>query len=217
MKPYTADRTTCYGAYHIYDYALGFIAGWGAHPLDIAQWGLGADQSGPVRYRGTGKIPPMGSLWDSIESWDVLCEYANGVTMHFMGHRVAEPLVKAYHPAWADYGTTFFGDRGWISVNRSALYASDKALQKAQIKREEKHLTEATSQARDFVDCIKSRGPTASPLESAIRSDTISHLSELCIRLGRPIQWDPQKEQIVNDSDATKLLDRPLREPWKLD
>ena len=112
MKPYTADRATNFGAYHIYDYALGFIAGWGAHPLDIAQWGLGMDASGPIRYQGTGKIPPKGSLWDSIESWDVQCEYANGVKMHFMGHRVAEPIVKAYHPAWCDHGTTFFGDRG---------------------------------------------------------------------------------------------------------
>ena len=130
MKPYTADRTTCFGAYHIYDYALGFIAGWGAHPLDIAQWGLDADQSGPVRYEGTGKLPPKGSLWDSIESWDVHCEYADGVKLHFMGHRVAKPEVTRYHPAWADHGTTFFGAKGWISVNRSALYASDKALQK---------------------------------------------------------------------------------------
>jgi len=60
----------------VYDYALGFIAGWGAHPLDIASGGLSTDESGPVRYQGTGKIPPQGSLWDSIESWDVQCEYA---------------------------------------------------------------------------------------------------------------------------------------------
>jgi predicted dehydrogenase len=216
MKPYTADRATNFGAYHIYDYALGFIAGWGAHPLDIAQWGLGTDDTGPIRYQGTGKIPPKGSLWDSIESWDVQCEYANGVKMHFMGHRVAEPIVKTYHPAWCDHGTTFFGTKGWINVNRAALYASDKALQKAQIKPDEKHLTDAASQAQDFVACMKSRRPTVNPLESAIRSDTISHLSDLCIRLGRPLQWDPQKEQILNDAEAARLLNRPLREPWKL-
>ena len=216
MKPYTADRATNFGAYHIYDYALGYIAGWGAHPLDIAQWGLGTDDSGPIRYQGTGKIPPKGSLWDSIESWDVQCEYANGVKMHFMGHRVAEPVVKAYHPAWTEHGTTFFGAKGWISVNRSALYASDKTLQKAKTKPAEKQLTEAVSQARDFIDCMKSRRATVSPLESAIRSDTISHLSDLCIRLGRPLQWDPHKEQVVNDAEASRLLSRPLREPWKL-
>ncbi len=63
---------------------------------------------------------------------------------------------------------------------------------------------------------MKSRRPTVNPLESAIRSDTISHLSDLCIRLGRPLQWDPQKEQILNDAEAARLLNRPLREPWKL-
>ena len=217
MKPYMVDRCTCLGAYHIYDYSLGFIAGWGAHPLDIAQWGLDMDQSGPVRYEGTGVIPPKGSLWDTIESWDVHCQYGNGVKMHFMGSRVAMPVVKAYHPSPNDHGTTFFGDKDWINVNRQALYSSDKALQKAAIKPEEAHLPATASQARNFVDCIKSRQPTISPLESAIRCDTISHLSDLCIRLGRAIDWDPQKEQILNDAEATALLNRPLREPWKLD
>jgi predicted dehydrogenase len=217
MKPYTADRATNFGAYHIYDYALGFIAGWGAHPLDIAQWGLGTDDSGPIHYEGTGKIPPKGSLWDTIESWDVQCEYANGVKMHFMGQRVAEPIVKAYHPAWCDHGTTFFGTKGWINVNRQALYASTKSLQSAAVKPKELHLTETQSQARNFVDCMKSRKETISPLESAIRSDTISHLSDLAIRLGRAIAWDPQKEQIVSDAEASKLLSRTLRKPWRLD
>lgn len=216
MKAYTADRCTNFGAYHIYDYALGFIAGWGAHPLDIAQWGLDMDSSGPVRYEGTGTLPPKGSLWDTVESWDVQCQYANGVQMRFMGHRVARPVVKAYHPSWSDHGTTFFGSQGWISVNRQALYASDKALQKLEIKADEKHLRQAQSQARDFVDGIRSRRPTINPLESAIRSDTISHLSDLCIRLGRPICWDPAREQILGDAEATRFLTRPLRAPWKL-
>jgi predicted dehydrogenase len=217
MKPYTADRATNFGAYHVYDYALGFIAGWGAHPLDIAQWGLDMDQSGPVRYQGSGKIPPQGSLWDSIESWDVQCEYASGVKMHFMGHRVAEPIVKGYHPAWCDHGTTFFGSEGWINVNRQALYASSKPLQSAAIKPGEVHLIEAQSHARNFVDCIKSRKPTLAPLEAAIRSDTISHLSDFAIRLGRAIAWDPKKEQIIDDAEAGKMLTRTLRKPWKLD
>ena len=184
--------------------------------MDIAQWGLAADDTGPIRYEGVGAFLPKGSLWDTIASWDVHCEYENGVKMHFMGHRVAEPIVKAYHPSWCSHGTTFFGTKGWINVNRSALYASDKALQKAHVKPGETRLTEVVSQARDFVDCIKSRRPTVNPVESAIRSDTISHLSDLCIRLGRPLQWDPHKEQIVDDAEATRLLTRPLRAPWKL-
>lgn len=214
-KPHTADRCTCYGLYHIYDYALGFIAGWGAHPLDIAQWGLNTDHTSPVYYEGTGKIPPAGSLWDTIESWDITCRYASGVEMQFMGHRVAEPVVKKYR-VWRDHGTTFFGEKGWVSVDRGGLYASDKNLQSYKPKESEISLTKTASQARDFVDCIKSRQATLNPLESAIRSDTISHLSDICIRLGRPIKWDPEKEQIIGDEEARRFLDRPLRQPWKL-
>jgi predicted dehydrogenase len=215
-KLYTVDRCTRFGAYHIYDYALGFIAGWGAHPLDIAQWGLDMDRSGPAHYEGTGAIPPKGSLWNSIESWDVHCEYANGVKLHFMSSRVAKPVVAAYHPAWCDHGTTFFGTKGWINVNRNALYASDKALQNRRTAPGEARLTEVASQARDFVDCIKSRKATVNPLESAIRSDTISHLSDICIRLGRPIRWSPETEQIIGDDEATRLLSRPMRRPWAI-
>ena len=217
MKRHTADRATRFGGFHIYDYALGYIAGWGAHPLDIAQWGLDMDESGPVHYVGSGRLPPKGSLWDTLESWDVQCQYANGVKMHFMGCRAAKPVVKAYHPAWCDHGTTFFGPGGWINVNRQALYASSKALQKAEIKPSETHLYEDQSHARNFVDCIKSRKPTINPVESAIRSDTISHLSDICIRLGRAIRWDPKLEQILDDAEASKLLNRPMRQPWKLD
>ncbi|MCX6926668.1 MAG: Gfo/Idh/MocA family oxidoreductase, partial [Verrucomicrobia bacterium] len=54
VKPYTHDRVIGTGRWHIYDYAIGFIAGWGAHPLDIAHWGY---PHIPVSYEGTGRIP----------------------------------------------------------------------------------------------------------------------------------------------------------------
>ena len=216
MKPYTVDRCTCYGAYHIYDYALGFIAGWGAHPLDIAQWGLGMDDTSPVHYEGTGLIPPAGSLWDSVESWDIQCKYANGIPMRFMSHQVAMPIVQQYNPHASGHGTTFYGEKGWISVDRRKMYSSDPALEKVQIKESEKQLYAAKGQARNFVDCIRSREKTISPFESAIRSDTISHLSDIVVRTGRAITWDPAAEQIVGDAEASKHLDRPMREGWKI-
>jgi len=216
MKPYTADRCTCFGAYHIYDYALGFIAGWGVHPLDIAQWGIDCDNTTPVLHEGTGKIPPAGSLWDTIESWDVTSTYANGVRVRNMGHRLAEPVVKKYHKVWRDHGTTFHGTKGWISVDRVGLYASDKSIQTVQLRPTDVRLTDAPSHARNFIDCIRSRKQTLSHIDAAINVDTISHLGNMAIRLGRPIKWDPAKEQILGDEEAAKMLDRPMREPWKL-
>ncbi len=221
MKPYTVDRCTNFGAYHIYDYALGFLAGWGAHPLDIAQWGLDMDQSSPVKYQGTGQIPPQGSLWDSIESWDVQCEYANGIPMQFMSSRVARSVIeKMENRPWCDHGTTFFGADGWVSVDRVKCHLCVKGQPQDPFKIEfapdAKLVTESSSQAGNFVECMKSRRPTINPLESAIRSDTISHLSDICIRTGRPVRWDPEKEKIVGDEEAAKMLDRPLRAPWTL-
>jgi predicted dehydrogenase len=219
MKPYTVDRCTKFGGYHIYDYALGFIAGWGAHPLDIAQWGLGTDHTGPVRYEGAGDIPPGGSLWNSIESWDVNCEYANGVTMRFMGSRVAkESSSQLTNRPPRDHGTTFFGAEGWVSVDRGGCYYNHRGqpVNAYQVEHQasDQLVYKSPSQARNFIDCVKSRQPTISPLESAIRGDTISHLSDICIRTGRPIRWDPAKERIKGDDEATRMLDRSMREPW---
>jgi predicted dehydrogenase len=219
MKPYTKTRCTEWGAYHIYDYALGFIAGWGAHPLDIAQWGLDMDRTGPVHYEGKGEIP-KGGLFDTVENWDVNCRYANGVTMRFMCDRVAKDVPGLMDDPkkrpFMDHGTTFWGEDGWISVSRGALYASPKELQTARIRDDEKPVIRSASQGRNFVECMRTRRPTVNPLESAIRSDTISHLSDIAIRLGRAIRWAPEKERIIGDGEAERMLDRPLREPWKL-
>jgi len=218
MKPYTKSRCTEWGTYHIYDYALGFIAGWGAHPLDIAQWGLNKDNTSPVKYEGTGSFPPKG-LFDTLDCWDVNCEYADGVTMRFMCTRAAEKIVGKMDQSklpFKEHGTTFFGEDGWLSVCRQGVYASSRKLQRMKIKETDTPVyhSNSTSQMRDFVDSIKSRKPTISPLESAIRSDTISHMSNICIRLKRAIQWNPEKEEIVGDEEATKMLGRGMRSPW---
>jgi predicted dehydrogenase len=213
--PYTVDRCRREGSFHICDYALGFIAGWGAHPLDIVQWGLNADDSGPVYVEGRGEIPAQGLL-DTIAWWDVHCEYASGVKLHFLCHRRAKPIVMSYRERWCEHGTTFFGSEGWVSVDRGGLYASDPALLKIKLRPDDVHLYRSSGQDRNFIDCIKTRQATVSPPESAIRSDTISHLSDVAVRLGRPIHWDPRQEQVIGDEQAMRMLDRPLRAPWRL-
>ncbi|MCF6287447.1 MAG: gfo/Idh/MocA family oxidoreductase, partial [Candidatus Hydrogenedentes bacterium] len=214
VSPYTSDRCSCFGAWHVYDNALGFIAGWGAHPLDIAQWGNDTDETAPIFYEGTGRLPEKG-LFDTIESWDLHCEYANGVKMHFMDHRIAKPIVSGYR-AYKEHGTTFFGSEGWISVDRGGLHASNPALLDIKLKDDDVHLYESAHQIGNFVDCIKSRKKTINPVESAVQSDMISHLGNACIRTGRPIKWDPAKEEIIGDTEAARMLDRPLRSPWQI-
>lgn len=216
MRPYTADRTTQYVLWHNYDYALGFIAGWGAHPLDAAQWGLDADHTGPVHYEGTGSLPSAEGLYNTTQYWDINCRYANGIDMRFMDQYTAAPRVKEYHYVMRDHGTVFHGEEGWIGVDRSAMYSHDRnKLRKVEFKSSDERVTASTGQQRNFIDCIKSRQPTINPLESAIRSDTISHLSDIVVRTGKPVEWNPEKEQLINGSpEQEALLHRQPREKW---
>jgi len=213
MSPYTKDRCTQWGAYHVYDYALGFIAGWGAHPLDIAQWGNDTDDQAPVEYQGTGVIPTEG-LFDTISDWDMHCRYANGVTMRFMNTNKAIDVVKGR--PFCDHGTTFFGSKDWVSVDRGGIYASDEKLLKITLKESDTHLYESGNHSLNFVNCVKSRADTVSPVETAVQSDIISHLSDISIRLKRSIKWDAEKEEIIGDGTAARLLNRAMRSPWRL-
>ena len=79
------------------------------------------------------------------------------------------------------------------------------------------HLYKSDNHYRNFIDCVLSRKETAAPVEVAHRSITICHLGNIAMRLGREkLKWDPDKEQIIDDAEAAKMLSRPYREPWKL-
>lgn len=214
LAPYTPDRCTNLGAYFVSDYALGYIAGWGAHPLDIAQWGNHTDHTGPIEYEGTGTFPTEG-LYNTATDWDVQCVYAKCVKLRFMSWSVAAPLVAPYGP-FTEHGTMFFGTKGWVNVDRVGMYASDPALVKAVLRPDEVHLYESERPDQNFLDCIRTRATPINTIEAAVRSDTISHLSDIAIRTGRRLVWDPQKEVLVGDEAAARLLERPLRSPWRL-
>jgi predicted dehydrogenase len=68
--------------------------------------------------------------------------------------------------------------------------------------------------ARDFLDCVKSRRTPISDLESGHRVAGACHLANLSLRLGRKLRWDAARETIVDDPEATRLLERPYRPPW---
>jgi len=213
--PYTVDRCQPQGAYHIYDYSLGFIAGWGAHPLDIAQWGLDTDDTSPIEYDGTGSLPTEG-LFSTVTTWDMHCLYAGGVKMRFMSDDIAKPFVDRYHPKFTSHGTTFIGPEGWVSVDRQGIYADPPSLLKSEIGPNEIRLYESRDHRQNLLDCVRSRTEAVSPVEAAIRSDTISHLCNIVVRTGRKLTWDPEKEAIIGDEEASRMLTRPMRPPWHL-
>ncbi len=201
FKPYTPDRCKTPGTYWIYDYSIGYLAGWGAHPLDLLVWGCDCDLAGPMTFQGTGKIPTEG-LYDTVYDWDVTIQMAHDVTMTF------KPGGDS---------TKFIGEDGWVTVARGrdrcdAYPASLNTLQLAP----EEMLPASPGHYQNFIDCVKSRETPVSDLADAVRSDMISQICDIAIRLGRPVTWDPTKEEILDDAEATAMLARPRREPWTL-
>ena len=211
--PYTLDRCTCYGAYHHYDNSLGFIAGWGAHPLDIAQWGNDSDETAPVTYEGTGEIASTG-LYNSVCDWDVMCRYANGVVLRFMSQEWARPLVESYHPEFHDHGTTFIGTEGWVSVDRLGLYAQPQSMLTSAIALDEIHLETSSNHYHNFIQSVRTRRKAISGIEAAVQSDIICHLADIAVRTRRTIKWNPLEERIPDDPEAGRMLVRSYRTPW---
>jgi predicted dehydrogenase len=204
------------GIFHIFDYAIGFIAGWGAHPLDQVQWW--ADEVGmtiPVTYEGKGTIPTEG-LFNVVTHWDMTCKYENGTVLRFLDDETAQKYPEIPGIRDEANAATFVGPDGWVSVSYGAVLTHPTSLLESRIAPGEKHLVESPSHQLCWVDCVRSRKDPVSNIESAVRSDLVSQLSEICIRTGRPIRWDPVKETIVGDDEARKRMSRPMRGPWKL-
>jgi glucose-fructose oxidoreductase len=201
--PYTADRCTNLGCYFISDFALGYIGGWGAHPLDIMLWGLGDTAAAvPVEYEGTGVFPTSG-LFDTAMNWDVRGKFADGKLFRFR--------------APGEDRTTFIGDRGTIAVSRGGIRLLDPpSLKDEKLGPGDKRLINSANHGSNFIDCILNGGRTVSPVEAACFSDTVSQLSDIAIRTGRRIRWDPFAERILDDPAAARMLRRPMRAPWSL-
>jgi glucose-fructose oxidoreductase len=212
--PFTADRSTALGTYHHADNSLGFIAGWGAHPLDIAQWGNDTDSTAPTYYEGTGTIAR--GLFETVATWDFWCAYENGVNMRFMNQHKALPIVSKIFPQARDHGTLFIGTEGWVGVDRTNVYAEPVSLLNKKLRPDERHLIKSANHYQNYVNCIKTRQTPISPIASAVQSDIVSHLCDISIRVGRPINWDPKSEKIIGDVEAAHLTKRALRKPWKI-
>jgi predicted dehydrogenase len=187
----------------IYDYSGGQVTDWGGHHPDCAQWGMGTEMTGPVEIRNVKAEFPPDPLWNTATEYQFEAVYENGVTMS----------VSNKHKM----GVTFEGTKGTIYVDRGKLTADPKTILDSKIGPAETHLYKSDDHFRNFIDCVISRAPTAAPVEVAHRSITISHLGNIAMRLGRSsLRWDPRTEQIIGDEEASRMLARPYRDPWKL-
>jgi predicted dehydrogenase len=171
------------------EYAGGGLADMGAHHFDIAQWGLGTDRSGPVEI-----IPPQGSAKTGL-----IYNYANGVTMYHGG------------PS----GTTFEGENGTLYIDRGKLTTTpDSILKEPLTDRDVRLENPGNNHRKNWLDCIRTRRPPICDAEVGACSAIICHLGNIGYQLGRPLKWDPKKQEFIGDKEANQLAAGDQRGEW---
>ncbi|MEI7728296.1 MAG: Gfo/Idh/MocA family oxidoreductase [Verrucomicrobiota bacterium] len=195
------------------EFGGGMVTDWGAHHLDIAQWGLGMDASGPVEA-----LPPE----QAGAKRGATLVYANGITVkHADG-----------------FGVHFFGSEGEVMVNRGKFVVVRQGKTIASYKGKEDKDTSCTAQVQiaekeflkdakiklyesknhiaDFMDCVKSRKKPITSEQVGARSAICCHLMNQAYYNNKKIKWDPKKLAFADSTSDPKWLTRDYRSPWKV-
>jgi len=197
-RPYNAKRVH-YNFRFFRDYSGGQMTNFGQHANDLAQWGNGTELTGPVSAEGTAEYEPHG--WYEVPKTSrAVLTFANGVRL----------LCQTGGPP----GAEFEGSDGKILCGYSVLKADPPELATEPLGASDLHLYRSSSQHGNWADCIKTRSKPIGDVEIGHRSCSVCLLANIAIRIGRTIRWDPDKEEILGDDEAARLLDRPYRAPW---
>jgi predicted dehydrogenase len=175
---------------------------WGAHTLDLCQWANNADDTMPIEYEPTAK--------------NITCRYANGVkvVLDFLSTPFGE------RPGWVQHlGTCpvrFVGEEGWVETGDSGGIEVHPASLRSEVEQAKKVVgLDVGTHARNFFDCVKSRGKTAANAEVMRHSHLACHAASFAWILGRTLKFDPATESFIDDAEANSLRSRPERDPWK--
>jgi predicted dehydrogenase len=186
-----------------YEYSGGKVTDWGAHHNDIAQWGLGADETGPVAVEaessGVGTSP---NSYSCPTDFTINYTYADG--------------ARLLCSARGKNGVKFIGENGWIFVDRAHIEASDSRLIDEPLPATATRLAVSTDHILNFLECIRSREKPSCDANIGHRSATVCHLGNIAIRTGESLRWDPHAEHFVGSDRANALLSREMRRPWTL-
>ncbi len=185
------------------DYSVGELTDRGAHVNDIGLWGAKPFLKGPVRIAGRGEFPTE-CLWNTATAYHIRYRFASGI----------EWIITNDEPR----GVRFEGTDGWIFVHihGARTEAEPESLLQSVIGPDEIHLHESTDHRVDFLRAVRTRGQTVAPAEAGHRTATFCHLGNMALLLERELTWDLEKEQFVNDSQADRMVWRPMRSPWHL-
>jgi len=206
-----------------YEYSGGKMTDWGAHHVDVAHWILDAHDTSPVSYEGSSVEHPVplkngypteDDKYNTATAFRVATKFKDGAEL-IITHHIREE--NANH----GNGVLVIGDKGRIFVDRGKLVGKPVDELKENPLPQDAVAKVLKGQAhgyhmRNFFECVKSRKDPISDVYSHHRAMTTCHLANICIRLGRKIEWDPVKEQIVGDEEAAKWVRREQRKGYEI-
>lgn len=216
--PYHKDRCL-YRFRFILDYSGGQTTNFGAHSNGLVQWALGMDNSGPVEFEDLGaEWPQPGDLFTTATKVDFRARYTDGIELRC-------------RTSSRGFGARFEGTQGWIDFSYKGLETFPESLKSVKLSPNDVRLGPENERSdtlvnprrkisflhvRNFLDCVKSRKDPIESVEAGHRTASLCHLGNIAMKLGRKIRWDPEKEQILGDEEAARMLQRPMRAPWTL-
>ncbi|MES1180931.1 MAG: gfo/Idh/MocA family oxidoreductase, partial [Verrucomicrobiota bacterium] len=207
MEPYIAARSHKNWRWN-YNTGGGQLMDWIGHHCDIAHWGLDFDLSGPSEIEGHGEFPAADAIWNTSPKYRIEAKYPRNITMTIAG---------GYDDIRS--GVKWIGTEGWVWVDRGGFDASNADWKKGKSLPEELRkvkLYVSNNHYQNFLDCVKSRQPTITPVQVGHHSAIPGHLGYIAMVTGRKIRWDNATETIIGDPEASKMLTRGYRSPWKI-
>ena len=232
------DYTNCHYQFRWwYDYSGGKMTDWGAHHLDIAQWSLGMDGSGPVAVEAVEAAAPYkgGDGYNCHATFKVKYTYANGAEVYAMDGRgtKVEGLVmkdgkgrkgrdgkEITEVSGDENGVMIFGEKGTLFVSRGIIVASDSKFLSEPMKEETvmaMYPKMPTNHMQNFLECVKDRStPICDPIVGG-GSVIVCHTGAIALRMGAgtKLKWDP-KTNTFDNKDANAMLTREYRGDYKL-
>ncbi|TWT40094.1 Inositol 2-dehydrogenase [Thalassoglobus neptunius] len=200
-----------------HEYSGGKLTDWGAHHVDIACWAIGASDTGPSRVTPLDYTLPV----EYKEGYPVVDDQYNAATQFNI--QVDMPNdIEMIITSEGDNGILFEGTEGRFFVNRGKI--TGKPVEDLESNPLPGGAIEevyggpvSENHTANFIDAMNSRKQPISDVWSHNRMLEICHLSNIAMRLGRAVNWDPAKREIVGDSQANTFLSREYRKGFEID
>ncbi|MFB3788608.1 MAG: Gfo/Idh/MocA family protein [bacterium] len=191
------------------DFGGGQIRDRGAHVMSVALWCMNADQQGPVSVTATGE-PPHEGIWNCPPTMDITYEFKNPdwtMTWSQPGEKLLDAAFGAKY--WGDKDTLIVtGGDGGCGTEEKAMKYTPPA--------DGVEVFKSPGHFENWLDCIKTREKPLMDIEAGYRVAVLCILGNISYRLGRKLEWDAEKEQVINDDEANRFLKLVGRGPWNL-